>query len=234
MWRLLSGAFPASLVASQELGPVGAGRAAGQATEHGGEVARGPEAHQSRDLGDGELAGRQERDGAVDARADHEAMRREPGAVLEEPGEVVRTHVHPRAELGEPQVLVEMLLDVVRDPPQASQGKHAQLGARGLGPTEGIGYVDRRGRRLHLYRPPHVAWSRVRLTASSRASPWNGFPRNATAPAARERRRTSSSPWAVRMIAGMRAPVAARCVSRSSPLIPPIRRSTTRQAVWLR
>ena len=80
--------------------------------KHGGEVARGPEAHHARDLGDGQLRRGQQRGGVVDPRAHHEAMGRQPGTVLEEAGEVVGAHEDHRAELRQRQVLIEVLVDV--------------------------------------------------------------------------------------------------------------------------
>src|SRR2546427_4392134 len=79
---------------------------------------------------------------------------------------------------------------------------------------------------------PHQ--SRAARTASHRASLWKGFLRNATAPAWRDRWRVSSSPRAVRTTTATRERSAARCRRRSRPLIPVIRRSSTRQPVFSR
>ena len=116
--------------------------------------------------------------GGVDARAHHEAVGRQAGAVLEEAGEVGGAHEDHRAELRQRQMLVEMLVDVLGDPPEPRQGERRR--------------ELRRRHRLHRHLPPGFSASAL-LTAPSRASPWNGFPRNATAPACSIRRRASSS-----------------------------------------
>src|SRR5258705_62335 len=74
--------------------------------EHGGEVARGPESHHPRDLGDGQLRLGEQGGGPVDARAHHEPMRRQPGAALKQAGEVERATVDepPRARGGQKPV----------------------------------------------------------------------------------------------------------------------------------
>src|SRR6185437_14901891 len=108
--------------------------------------------------------------------AHHVAVRRQPGAPLEQPREVERAHVDDRTELGEREVLIEVLADIVGDPPLGELlCRHCISSVRRAGPQQGS------------------ASERALRTASSSASPWKGFPRNAIAPAWSVLRRASAS-----------------------------------------
>src|ERR1700741_938971 len=96
-------------------------RDAPDAAEHRREVTRGPESHQPRDLRDGDLRRRQECAGAGDAPPHHEPVGRQTRAALEEAREMVGAHVHEGGQLAEPQLFVEVLLDVLGHPPNSAR-----------------------------------------------------------------------------------------------------------------
>src|SRR4029453_2874552 len=110
--KLILFSFPVVGGVRQRGRPVGARRKAQGAAEYRREVARSPESHHSRNLRDGQILPPQAGAGAEDALADHELMGRQTRAALEEPREVIGAHVHDGRELGESQILVEVLLDV--------------------------------------------------------------------------------------------------------------------------
>src|SRR6266478_2967340 len=99
---------------------VGSGSDAEDLPEHRGEVTRGSESDQPRDLRDRQLRRGQDAAGAGDALPDHESVGRYPGAALEESREVIATHADQGRELGEREVFVEVLLDVLGHPPESA------------------------------------------------------------------------------------------------------------------
>ena len=62
-------------------------------------------------------------------------MRRQAGAALEESGKVVGAHVQEGCELGEREVFVEILLDVLGHPPESAPGEGADAPPDGYGPS---------------------------------------------------------------------------------------------------
>jgi hypothetical protein len=73
--------------------------------------------------------------------AHHEPVRRHPGAPLKEAREVERAHVDDGPELREREVLIEVLADVVRHPPQPRQGQGAELCPGRRGPSQVVRLV---------------------------------------------------------------------------------------------
>src|SRR5258705_13412232 len=133
--QFISPSFPAGPVFSQALRSVSSRRDSRDTVEHRGEVARGPESPHLRDPGDGRLPRRQEGAGTGDPLPDDESMRRQAGAALEKSRKVVGAHVDHGRELGEPQVFVEVLLDVLDHPPESAPGDGADVPSDGYGPS---------------------------------------------------------------------------------------------------
>src|SRR5207302_4141199 len=158
--RSISASVSAGLVGLQRRRSVGAWRDAEEAPEHRGEVTRGSESDQSRDLGDRQLRRGQDAAGAGDPLADHESVGRHPGAVLEEAREVVGTHADHGRELGEREVFVEVLLDVVGHSPES-------------GPGQGVAVRTRVRCRHHGQRPSAVGECRAGTARLRVSTPWH-------------------------------------------------------------
>src|SRR5207302_1228770 len=158
--QFISLSFSAGLVFSQCRRSVCSWGDAQDAPEHRGEVARGSKSDHPRDLRDRQLRCCQDAAGAVDPLADHESVGRHPGAVLEEAREVVGTHADHGRELGEREVFVEVLLDVVGHSPES-------------GPGQGVAVRTRVRCRHHGQLPSAVVESSAGTARLRVSRPWN-------------------------------------------------------------
>ena len=83
------------------------------------------------DRGDRELPSHQQCGRSVDPSSNHELVRGQARAALEEPGEMVGTHVHQPAELTESQLGVQIVLDVLRHMSELGRGEAPHRHAHG-------------------------------------------------------------------------------------------------------
>src|SRR5947207_3266936 len=94
-------------------------RIAGQPMEHHREVAARAKADRARDGIDRHLPRGQKLAGTLDAPLHDEAVRRQPGALLEQPGEVILAHVRLGTEVGERQRPGKVVVDEFRHAPKS-------------------------------------------------------------------------------------------------------------------
>jgi hypothetical protein len=126
------------------LPPVGAWRRPHQLAEDGGEVALGGKAQPLAHVRDPAPGVGQEVFGTLHPLVEQILMRAQPGALLEEPAEVVGAHLRHASELREAQVVRQVFLHVREQVPQARLGQTAMIGLeRGWADRIVLHQVDR-------------------------------------------------------------------------------------------